>query len=559
MIKRLSPILRWTVCGLVLTLGAIQVKAQATTAPAASAPEAAAPAAAPAAAATSNAAPAPTVASLNTQVTTLNQQVADLAAYVTNGAAGNQMATTTEGPNDSILKSAITGSAKYANVVPGPGHNAWMLTSTALVLMMTLPGLALFYGGLVRRKNVLSVCAQCFAITGLVTILWWLCGYGLVFGVNHGADWQAKGYSPLGDLSYACFGHTVYNVQDDTVQPQFVDSIPNGNYGYWMSNNVYACFQLTFAIITPALIVGGIAERMKFSALVIFIGCWMFIVYFPLAHNVWGVDGMFNGVWNAHAVIPGMDFAGGTVVHMSSGWSGLTLALIVGRRLGWGKTHFSPHSTVLTFIGASLLWVGWYGFNAGSACAADIIAANAFTTTTLATATASFVWPTVEYFLKGKATVIGFCSGAVAGLVVITPACGYVTPAGGMIIGVIAGTIPYLTTTYLKPLLGYDDALDVFGVHAVGGMCGAIATGFLASDTINPNLDSNVKDLCDWSKGHYLYIAQLEIVGFTILISVIGTAIIGYALKFTIGLRPTPDQEEAGLDLSDHGEEGYIL
>ena len=224
---------------------------------------------------------------------------------------------------------------------------------------------------------------------------------------------------------------------------------------------------------------------MKFSALVIFIGCWMFIVYFPLAHNVWGVDGYFNGVWNATAPVKAMDFAGGTVVHMSSGWSGLTLALIIGKRLGWGKTHFAPHSTVLTFIGASLLWVGWYGFNAGSACAADVIAANAFTTTTLATATASFVWPTVEYFLKGKATVVGFCSGAVAGLVVITPACGYVTPMGGMIIGVIAGTIPYITTTYLKPLLGYDDALDVFGVHAVGGMCGAIATGFLASDTIN--------------------------------------------------------------------------
>jgi Amt family ammonium transporter len=304
---------------------------------------------------------------------------------------------------------------------------------------------------------------------------------------------------------------------------------------------------------------------MKFSALVIFIGCWMFIVYFPLAHNVWGVDGYFNGVWNATAPVKAMDFAGGTVVHMSSGWSGLTLALIVGKRLGWGKTHFSPHSTVLTFIGASLLWVGWYGFNAGSACAADIIAANAFTTTTLATATASFVWPTMEYFLKGKATVVGFCSGAVAGLVVITPACGYVNPMGGMIIGVIAGTIPYITTTYMKPLLGYDDALDVFGVHAVGGMCGAIATGFLADPLINPNLTASgpggqaMADLCDWSKGHHLYIEQLKIVAFTAVLSMVGTAIIGYALKFTIGLRPTPEQEEAGLDLSDHGEEGYIL
>jgi len=431
--------------------------------------------------------------------------------------------------------------------------------------MMTLPGLALFYGGLVRRKNVLSVCAQCFAITGLVTILWYLCGYGLVFGVNHGycdPKTGAAGTSPLGDLQYACMGFTSLNkTYTGDPQPQHVDSSPNGGYGYWMSQNVYFCFQLTFAIITPALIVGGIAERMKFSALTIFIGAWMFIVYFPLAHNVWGVDGYFNGVWNAAAPVKAMDFAGGTVVHMSSGWSGLTLALILGKRMGWGKTHFAPHSTVLTFIGASLLWVGWYGFNAGSACAADVIAANAFTTTTLATAIASFVWPTVEYFLKGKATVVGFCSGAVAGLVVITPACGYVTPMGGAIIGVIAGTIPFITTTYLKPLLGYDDALDVFGVHAVGGMCGALATGFLASDTINSNLDTvpAMKDLCDWSKGHLLYVEQLKVIAFTIAISVIGTAIIGFALKYTLGLRPTPEQEEAGLDISDHGEEGYIL
>jgi len=566
MIKRLSSISRWIVCGAVLSLGAIQAHAQATNAAPAAA---AAPAPAPA-----PAAPAPpTRASLNTSITTLNQQVADLAAYVTNGAAGSQAASATEGLGDSILKSAVGNipvdknkEPYYPNVVPGPGHNAWMLTSTALVLMMTLPGLALFYGGMVRRKNVLSVCAQCFAITGLVTILWWLCGYGLVFGVNHSyVDKNgALTGSPLGDLSYACFGHTSFNVANDGLQPQFVDSIPNGNYGYWVSNNVYACFQLTFAIITPALIVGGIAERMKFSSLVIFIGCWMFIVYFPLAHNVWGVDGLFNGVWNSHAKILGMDFAGGTVVHMSSGWSGLTLALILGRRIGYGKTHFAPHSTVLTFIGASLLWVGWYGFNAGSAVAADIIAANAFTTTTLATATASFVWPTMEYFLKGKATVIGFCSGAVAGLVVITPACGYVTPMGGMIIGVIAGTIPFITTTYMKPLLGYDDALDVFGVHAVGGMCGALATGFLADASINPNLSGGaggqaMADLCDWSKGHLLYVQQLYIVLFTITISMVGTAIIAFALKFTLGLRPTPEQEEAGLDVTDHGEEGYIL
>ena len=407
--------------------------------------------------------------------------------------------------------------------------------------MMTLPGLALFYGGLVRRKNVLSVLAQCFGITGLVTILWYFCGYSLVFGNNAGAYWADKGWSPIGDLQFAMF--------------KGVTATPNTNYAAWVSQDVFACFQLTFAVITPALIIGGIAERMKFSALLIFIGAWMFIVYFPLAHAVWGIDGAFNGVWNAKAPVHAIDFAGGTVVHMSSGYSGLVLALILGKRLGWGKTHFAPHSTVLTFIGASLLWVGWYGFNAGSACAADVVSSNAFTTTTLATAIASFVWPTMEYFLKGKATVIGFCSGAVAGLVVITPACGFVTPDGGMIIGVIAGTIPFLTTTYLKPLLGYDDALDVFGVHAIGGTCGALATGFLATADVNGNLNTNLKDIV----GHTLYLEQLKVIAFTIILSVVGTALIAFVLKFTLGLRPTPEGEEAGLDVTDHGEEGYIL
>ena len=570
MIKRLSTITRLSVCGLVLAFGAIQASAQAPAAapaPAAPAPAAAAPAAAPA-----------PLDLTKVSLDTLAARVTDLEAYVNNGA------TAADGD--------LTGKTPSNLTASGPGHNGWMMTSTALVLMMTLPGLALFYGGLVRRKNVLSVCAQCFAITGLVTILWYLCGYGLVFGVNHSYGsidpktqvYTAGNWSPLGDLQYACMGFTSLNKSyTNDVQPQQVNSTPNGGYGYWVGQNVYFCFQLTFAIITPALIVGGIAERMKFSALCIFIGCWMFIVYFPLAHNVWGADGMFNGVWNANAVFKGMDFAGGTVVHMSSGYSGLILALIIGKRIGWGKTHFAPHSTVLTFIGASLLWVGWYGFNAGSAVAADVISANAFTTTTLATAIGSFVWPTMEYFLKGKATVIGFCSGAVAGLVVITPACGYVTPMGGVIIGVIAGTIPFITTTYMKPLFGYDDALDVFGVHAIGGTCGALATGLLASGTINSNLvnpptvkedlanhveagvsggsalDPQMPFLCDWAHGHLLYIEQLKIIAFTIILSSVGTAIIGYALKFTIGLRPTPEQEEAGLDLSDHGEEGYIL
>jgi Amt family ammonium transporter len=286
----------------------------------------------------------------------------------------------------------------------------------------------------------------------------------------------------------------------------------------------------------------------------------MFIVYFPLAHAVWGPDGFMAGSMNSNAPIPALDFAGGTVVHMSSGYSALILALILGRRQGYGKTHFSPHSTVLVMIGSCMLWVGWYGFNAGSAGAADIIASNAFTTTTLATAIASFVWATMEYFLRGKATVVGFSSGAVAGLVVITPACGFVTPNGAMIIGVVAGIIPFLTSTYLKALLKYDDALDVFGVHAVGGTCGAILTGLLASPSINPNLASSTPNAMQTAVAAGTQVKyQLEAVGVTILLSVIGSAIIGYALKFTIGLRPTAEQEEQGLDIVDHGEEGYIL
>jgi Amt family ammonium transporter len=341
MIKRLSSLARWAVCGVVLSLGAIQANAQSTNAAPAAAPAPAPAAAAPAA----PAAPAkPTV----------DQRLQDIEAYINN--AAHAPGTDGAATNPASWTSLETGS--------GPGHNGWMMTSTALVLMMTLPGLALFYGGLVRRKNILSVCAQCFAITGLVTILWYLCGYSLVFGINHGycdPKTGAAGNSPLGDLNYACMGFTSMNkAYTNDPQPQQITSAPNGGYGYWVGQNVYFCFQLTFAIITPALIIGGIAERMKFSALCIFIGCWMFIVYFPLAHNVWGVDGLMNGVWNATAPIKAMDFAGGTVVHMSSGYSGLILALILGRRMGWGKTHFAPHSTVLTFIGASLLWVGWY-------------------------------------------------------------------------------------------------------------------------------------------------------------------------------------------------------
>src|SRR4029077_8069903 len=322
-------------------------------------------------------------------------------------------------------------------------------------LFMTLPGLALFYGGLVRRKNVLSVMAQCLFITAMVTILWFICGYSLVFH---------KGNAFLGSLDYKF----LYGV----------DSAVNTDYSYWVSQNVFAMYQLMFAIITPALIIGAIAERMKFSAICLFMTLWMFIVYFPQAHMIWGIDGFMNGVFNKDAGIHAIDFAGGTVVHMTSGWSALILCLILGKRLGFGKENMAPHSMVLCMVGTGMLWVGWYGFNAGSAVAADVIAANAFTTTTLATAVASFVWAVTEWLVKGKPSVLGFCSGAVAGFVVFTPACGFVPSPGAGIIGVCAGLVPWFFCWKVKSWFGYDDALDTFGVHAVGGTMGALLTGF---------------------------------------------------------------------------------
>ncbi|MEX2044617.1 MAG: ammonium transporter, partial [Opitutus sp.] len=345
----------------------------------------------------------------------VEQRIADLEAYINNSARTPDVA---------------------SNVaVAGPGHNGWMMTSSALVLFMTLPGLALFYGGLVRRKNVLSVLAQCLGIAGMVTILWWAVGFSLSF---------SPGNAFIGGLDRAFF--------------RGVDSMPSTLP--WVSENVFAIFQLTFAIITPALIVGAIAERMKFSSVLVFVGLWMFAVYFPLAHMVWG-GGFMAG---AGGTIKAIDFAGGTVVHMSSGWSALVLCLILGPRLGFGKTPMPPHSLVLCMIGTGMLWVGWYGFNAGSAGAADGIAASAFTTTTLAAAVASFTWGMLEYLTKRHASVLGFCSGVVAGLVVITPAAGYVTPGAAVAIGFLAGLVPFMFCVKLKSVLGYDDALDTFGI-----------------------------------------------------------------------------------------------
>jgi Amt family ammonium transporter len=282
---------------------------------------------------------------------------------------------------------------------------------------------------------------------------------------------------------------------------------------------------------------------------------WMFIVYFPLAHMVWGIDGFMNGVWNPSAGIKAIDFAGGTVVHMSSGWSALVLALIVGKRKGYGTSNanFAPHSLVLTMIGTGMLWVGWYGFNAGSAAGADGVAAAAFTSTTLAAAVAGASWAGIEWVMRGKPTVLGFCSGIVGGLVVITPAAGFVTPTSGVIIGALAGVVPFFACTKLKQKLGYDDALDIFGVHAVGGTLGVFLTGVFATSAVNANLDLNLKDIV----GKSLWLEQVKAIGVTLALAIVGTVVLGYALKATIGLRPTEEDEETGLDLSDHGERGY--
>jgi Amt family ammonium transporter len=449
---------------------------------------------------------------------------------------------------DIINTNLINSQGNYVSY-PGAGHNAWLLTSTALVLFMTLPGLALFYGGLVRKKNVLSVLAQCFLITGLTTILWIICSYGMIFG----GDGTPTG--PLGMTNDWIKGI----VGNPKVCWMFanVTSAPNPGYSYWVSENVYSMFQLMFAIITPALIVGSIAERMKFKAILVFMTLWILIVYNTQGHMVWGVNGLMNGCWNANATIKGLDFAGGTVVHMSSGWSGLILCIILGKRLGFGKDNFTPHSVVLTYIGASMLWVGWYGFNSGSAVAGDVIAANAFTTTTIATAVGSFVWPMWEWIVKGKPSVLGFCSGAVAGLVLITPACGYVLPSGSLWIGIAAGTIPWFFCYKVKGWLGMDDALDAWSVHGIGGMCGAIMTGMFARQAANPNLATNLsKYVTDKIFQPQLW-EQLKTVVVSLVLFIVGTIVIAYITKMLVGLRPTEEVEMSGLDIAEHGEEGY--
>ncbi len=400
------------------------------------------------------------------------------------------------------------------------GDTAWMLTSTALVLLMTIPGLALFYAGMVRKKNILATAAQSFAITALVTVLWAILGYTLAF--TNGGDSQAF----IGGFDrFMLAGMTM------TAAHALAASIPE---------SVFMTFQMTFAIITPALICGAFADRMKFSALLAFMTLWLLLVYAPIAHWVWG--GGFLGGWGV------LDFAGGTVVHVNAGVAGLVCALVLGKRNGYGTENMAPHNLLYAMIGASLLWVGWFGFNAGSAVAANALAGIAMANTQIATAAAALSWMIVEWIFQKKPSVLGMISGAVAGLVAITPAAGFVDPSGSLWIGLIAGAVCYAGAVWLKHAVGYDDSLDAFGVHGIGGATGAVLTGIFAMKSINSlgsgAIDGNAGQI--WT--------QIAGVGVTVAYCAVATFVILMAVKYTIGLRVTKEEEIEGLDLTQHGE-----
>ncbi|HZZ37497.1 MAG TPA: ammonium transporter [Acidobacteriaceae bacterium] len=411
------------------------------------------------------------------------------------------------------------------------GDNAWMLTSAALVLMMTGPGLALFYGGLVRRKNVLSTMMQSFAMMCIVTVLWAIVGYSLAFG---------PGNRFIGGFHYL-FLHNV-------------GLAPDSDYAATIPAQTYMIYQLMFAIITPALICGAFAERMKFSAMCLFLTLWAIVVYSPMAHMVWGKGGFLNASLGGR--IPCLDFAGGTVVHITSGVSALVCALYLGKRVGYPKEPSPPHSVVLSFIGACLLWVGWFGFNAGSAVAANGLATSAFVNTHFATATAAIGWSLAEWIRNGKPSALGAISGAVAGLVAITPASGFVQPMSALIIGFIAGIFCFLMVTVVKNWFGYDDSLDAFGVHGAGGTIGALLTGFFASSAINP-IFGNGKPTGAIDGNWHQVLNQLAGIAIAWGLSIVGTLILLKLVDLILGLRVTREEEIEGLDVTQHGEEGY--
>lgn len=429
-----------------------------------------------------------------------------------------------------LLAVAQEPAASAATPTLNSGDTAWMLTSTALVLFMTIPGLSLFYAGMVRAKNVLSVMMQCFAITALMSVLWTVYGYSLAFDTTGMAKEATNLYTFVGSLSKAFFS----GVGRDSL----ILAIPE---------TVFATFQMTFAIITPALIVGAFAERMKFSAMLVFMALWFTVVYAPIAHMVWSGDGALMWDWGV------LDFAGGTVVHINAGIAGLVACIVLGRRKGYPTTAMPPHNLNFTIIGASMLWVGWFGFNAGSAVAADGSAGMAMLVTQIATATAALIWMFAEWVNHGKPSALGIASGAVAGLVAITPASGTAGPMGALLIGIVSGVICFLASTKLKRKIGYDDSLDVFGVHCVGGIVGAILTGLCADVALGG------KGLADGVS----IAAQLWIQTKGVLFTLIYSGILSYLLlklvDLLIGLRVTDEQETEGLDIALHDERGYNL
>jgi len=433
-----------------------------------------------------------------------------------------------------VRMDALEAAAKSAQ---SAGDNAWMLTSAALVLLMTGPGLALFYGGLVRKKNILATMMQSFTMMAVITVLWAIVGYSLAFG---------EGSPFLGDLRYLFLNG--------------VGAAPNADYAGTIPQQTFMVYQLMFAIITPALITGAFAERMKFSAMMLFMILWTLVVYFPMAHMVWGKGGFLNAF--SGGAVPSFDFAGGTVVHITSGVSALVCALYMGKRVGYPESSTAPHSLVLSFIGACLLWVGWFGFNAGSALAASGLASSAFVATHFAAATAALGWMFAEWIKNGKPSVLGGISGAVAGLVAITPASGFVKPMPALLIGFVAGLVCYFMVAVLKHKLGYDDTLDAFGVHGAGGTLGALLTGVFATNAVNDALkDASGKPAAlGLVDGHAAQIVN-QAIGVAIAwgLAIVGTFLILKIVDATIGLRVTKEEEIEGLDLVLHGEEGYTM
>jgi Amt family ammonium transporter len=447
------------------------------------------------------------------------------AAIVAATSTWAQDAATAAAPAAAAVVAAAAPAAAPAASAVNSGDTAWVLVSAALVLLMTIPGLALFYGGLVRRKNVLSVLMQCFFLTCLVTVQWTVFGYSLAFGPD------IKGV--IGSFGWAFLNH--------------VGQEPNADYAGTIPHQAFMIFQMMFAIITPALIIGAFAERMKFAAFVLFSLLWATVVYDPVCHWVWGVGGFLRKMG-------ALDFAGGTVVHINAGVSALVCALVLGRRLGYPKKMSPPHNLPFAVIGASLLWVGWFGFNAGSALAANGLAGSAFTATHVATAMAGLAWAVMDLVFNKRVTVLGIISGAVAGLVAITPAAGFVTPVGGLIIGAGAGAVCYTFVSFVKPRAGYDDSLDAFGVHGIGGIFGALATGLLATTAVN---SAGANGLFYGNPAQFLI--QVKAVLVTVVYSGVMSFIILKVVDAVVGLRPTEQNEHIGLDLTDHRETGYTL